>query len=222
MVAGAELTGDLTIGSTANANDARVKVQNSGHVGWFTSSTAGNFGIYTSTFSKWVVQCSSAGVVTLNGNAATATKATQDSSGTKLSIDAGNELSFNGIYAGHLTNKGKEIHCFIPTARIIHGTLTCTSFSCVIRHADGGYPYARSGSSGSTYTQLGSGQTSIWASGKTVRTNEIASITCTNRTDGVLVIIVFTYQLTKSSGDTTNVVNNVPLSVYCNGKMACS
>lgn len=62
---------------------------------------------------KWAILAdNSTQVLTVIANnastfAGTSAKATADSSGTKLSIDAGDELSFNGIYAGHLAGGAK-------------------------------------------------------------------------------------------------------------------
>ena len=231
---GGTITGALNINGALNVySDINFLDNSRKKILWNTLS--GNHNITMRTFGdtndeKWAILAdNSTQVLTVIANnasastfAGTSAKATADSSGTKLSIDAGDELSFNGIYAGHLAGGAKNIQFFIPTARIIHGTLTCTTMTCVIRHADGGYLYARSGSTGDTYTQLGSGQTSIWASSKTVRTNEITSITCTNKTDGVSVDIQFNYQLAKSSGDTTSATNNAPITMQCAGKITSS
>jgi hypothetical protein len=101
-------------------------------------------------------------------------------------------------------------------------TVTCTSLSVIARHPDGGYPFARSGGGGNTYTQLGSGQVSIWQNGGTARSNEVASIECFNRTDSIRVQVTFVYALAKASGNTASVTNNVPLTLDINGTFEIS
>lgn len=160
------------------------------------------------------------GYLTTSGNAASATKATKAANGVALGINSGDTLSFYGMYAGIVSAGQTSLQFFVPTAQVLESNAspTCTTMSVVVRHIDGGYPYARSGSSGGTYTQLGSGLVSIWASSKTARTNEVASITCTNRTHGVYVNVTFKYQLAKASGNTAAIANNVPVAVAASGK----
>lgn len=100
----------------------------------------------------------------------------------------------------------------IPLVRYVASPrATCDSLDIILRHADGGHPYIRSGSSGGTYTQAGSGYVSIWNEGKTVRTNEVESVSCiVNKDVGINVTVVFKYPLAKASGNTAAVTANVP------------
>lgn len=71
-LSGGTLTGNLSV-SHSDTTESRVYVSNSAHSGKLLASSSGNFGLYDDTNSKWVVQSNSAGTVTLNGNATTAT-----------------------------------------------------------------------------------------------------------------------------------------------------
>lgn len=138
--------------------------------------------------------------------------------GTALSVGAGSVLSFDGIYAGYVTGGQQAIAFFIPTSKVLSGTPTCTTLRITIRHADGGYPYARSGSGGGTYTPLA--ETSVWSGGSPVRAGEVTSVTCSIRSDGLLVRINWGYPLARTSGSATAVTNNVPVGVDAIGTIA--
>lgn len=209
---GGTLTNYLNIGVDTDTDPKALFLNTANHVGSIQINTNGTFGAWSHTNSKWVWNCSASGGSVFNG---LAIQATQAANGIALGVGAGETLSFNGIYAGHVTGSQKGIEFFIPTSRVLSDTPTCTALSVVVRHADGGYPYARSGTNGATYTPLTG--ISIWASGKTVRTGEVASISCANRTDGVQVTVTFGYQLAKTSANATAVTNNVPVSVAASG-----
>lgn len=211
---GGTLSGNLVIGVNTDTDAKVLYLNNVKHTGSIQINTSGTFGAWSYTHSKWVWNCSASGGSVFNG---LAIQATQAANGVGLGIGAGSSLSFNAVYAGTITGGQTVLQFFIPTSRVLSGTPTCTALSIILRHADGGYPYARSGSNGATYTPLGGDHTSIWASGKTVRTGEIKSISCANKTDGVLVTVTFGYQLAKTSGSTTAVTNNVPVSVVAVG-----
>lgn len=138
--------------------------------------------------------------------------------GTALSIGAGSVLSFDGIYTGYVTGGQQAVAFFIPTSKVLSGTPTCTTLRITIRHADGGYPYARSGSGGGTYTPLA--ETLVWSGGSGVRAGEITSLACSIRSDGLLVRINWGYQLARTSGSATAVTNNVPVVVDATGTIA--
>jgi len=107
------------------------------------------------------------------------------------------DINFYGVMEiplnGFITSDSKEIRFFIPWAKACPGTYTMKELSITVRHVGGGYPYARSGSSGGTYTKLGDGAVQIWNDGRTVRTNEVQSITVTPADGaGLRVNITFT------------------------------
>lgn len=131
--------------------------------------------------------------------------------GAALSIGAGSVLSFDGIYTGYITGGVQAVAFFIPTSKVLSGTPSCPALRITIRHADGGYPYARSGSGGGTYTPLA--DTPVWSGGSPVRAGEVTSVTCSIRSDGLLVRINWGYPLARTSGNATAVTNNVPVVV---------
>ena len=138
--------------------------------------------------------------------------------GTALSIGAGSVLSFDGIYTGYITGSQQVVAFFIPTSKVLSGTPSCPALRITIRHADGGYPYARSGSGGGTYTPLA--ETSVWSGGSPVRAGEVTSVACSIRSDGLLVRINWGYPLARTSGNATAVTNNVPVVVDATGTIA--
>lgn len=138
--------------------------------------------------------------------------------GTALSVGAGSVLSFDGIYTGYITGGVQVVAFFIPTSKVLSGTPSCPALHITIRHADGGYPYARSGSGGGTYTPLA--DTPVLSGGSPVRAGEITSVTCSIRSDGLLVRINWGYPLARTSGNATAVTNNVPVVVDATGTIA--
>jgi len=132
-------------------------------------------------------------------------------------IKEAQDINFTNVEVplnGFLTNASKEIRFFIPWAKACAGTYSMKELSITVRKIDGGYPYARSGSSGGTYTQLGDGAVQIWNNGRTARTNEVSDITVTPVDgSGLRVNITFTYALAASSGSATAITNNVPISI---------
>lgn len=138
--------------------------------------------------------------------------------GAALSIGAGSVLSFGGIYTGYVTTGARDVAFFIPTSKVLSGTPTCTTLRITIRHADGGYPYARSGSGGGTYTPLA--DTPVWSDGSPVRAGEVTSVTCSICSDGLLVRINWGYPLARTSGNATAVTNNVPVVLDATGTIA--
>lgn len=132
-------------------------------------------------------------------------------------IKEARDINFSNVEVplnGFLTTASKEIRFFIPWAKACAGTYTMKELSITVRHVGGGYPYARSGSSGGTYTQLGDGAVQIWNNSRTARTNEVSDITVTPVDgSGLRVNITFTYALTPGSSGTTGITNNVPISI---------
>lgn len=133
-------------------------------------------------------------------------------------------VSYRGFVAGVLTGGAAHIDFTVPLSRpLVSGAdVSCTSLTLNLRHPDGGYPWLRSDSSGGTYTQVGSSYVSVWENGASVRSGEVTSITCTNRTDSIRVQVVFGYALAKASGNTAAVTNNVPMGIDINGVFAVS
>ena len=124
-------------------------------------------------------------------------------------------FTYRNWVTGFLANGTNLIVFSVPLSRPLAAgaAVTCTSLGVIVRHPDGGYPYARSGSNGATYTQLGNNYAQIWSNGGTVRNNEVTSVQCINRTDSIRVQVEFTYALAKTSGNTAAVTNVVPVGL---------
>lgn len=134
-------------------------------------------------------------------------------------------FSISGIVcAGMITSSQKQILFFVPYPLVAGGTATLKTLSVVVRHADGGYPFVRSGTNGATYTQLGSSSTPLWTNSKAARTNELnGNIGVTIRDGiGIQFLVNFVYAIAKASGNTAAVTNNVPiiLQVTAEGTVA--
>ena len=126
---------------------------------------------------------------------------------------SGTSVTYINLACGIVTNASKRVDLLIPLARPLKqgASVSCTSLTMTLRHADGGYPFLRSGTNGGTYTQLGASQVSVWNKGKAVRSNEIASLTCVNRGDSIRLQMELVNTLAKASGNTASVTNNVPV-----------
>ena len=123
---------------------------------------------------------------------------------------------------GFSTTASRDICFFIPSSRPITATsVSVTSMSVTIRQ-NGGYPFARSGASGGTYTQLGSGSVQIWNNSASYRTNEVETISAGVREDGVNVYVRFVYAPVTTSGGSTAMSNNAPLGIALNATMLFS
>lgn len=209
-------TKDIIRGTVGDTTNSALHLRNNKHSGSVQVDTSGTFGAYDYTYNKWVWYSNIYGACLFNG---TANKANTNANGISLGISSGDTLTITGMLcSGCITGAQRIMGFFIPLARPIASTsdLSCAAMSVIVRHADGGYPYARSGSNGATYTPLGGDYTSIWKYGKTMRTGEISSIALTACTEGISVFVTFGYQLAKASGNTTAVTNNVPISVHLN------
>ena len=119
----------------------------------------------------------------------------------------------NLYLTGYTTTGSRDINFFIPSSRVIKAaSASMSSLKITVRQA-GGYPFARSGASGGTYTQLGSSSVHVWNGGASYRTNEVERIFVTPREDGVNVAVRFTYALVTTSGGSTAMANNAPLGI---------
>lgn len=119
----------------------------------------------------------------------------------------------NLYLTGYTTTGSRDINFFIPSSKPITATgASVTSLSITVRQ-NGGYPFARSGSNGTTYTQLGSGSISVWRGSASTRTNEVESISTGVRTDGINVAVRFTYAPVTTSGGSTAMANNAPIGL---------
>lgn len=143
---------------------------------------------------------------------------------TPLTIQSGYTWATGNRYlTGYMTTGSRDVCFFIPSSRpILASSASVQAISLTVRK-NGNYPYARSGSSGGTYTQLGSGSISVWNNGATVRTNEVEAVGCTIQgNDGVNVYVRFKYALVTASGGTTAITNNDPIGVNVNATILFS
>ena len=108
-----------------------------------------------------------------------------------------------------LTGGQKELYTFIPMPFLEKlPSLTRLTIGLVLRHADGGYPFIRDGS---TYTQVGDSYVYIINNG--TKMGGISAVAVSNLSEGGFTLrITLTNQLCKASGSTTAVTNNVPLA----------
>ncbi len=119
----------------------------------------------------------------------------------------------NLYLTGYTTTGSRDINFFIPSSRVIKATsASMSSLKITVRQA-GGYPFARSGSNGGTYTQLGSSSVQVWNNGASYRTNEVEQIYVTPYEDGVNVAVRFKYAPVTTSGGSTAMANNAPLGI---------
>ena len=82
---GGTLSGNVTISRAAQTEIILNNTNKSHSISLSVDNTTGYGGIYDNTNSKWVVYSQTNGTVTLNGNANSATKATQDGNGDTIS-----------------------------------------------------------------------------------------------------------------------------------------
>lgn len=126
-----------------------------------------------------------------------------------------NNVSTSGVgCSGYLTSSRKQIAFMVPYPLFSGTDFTISSLKLVVRHVVGTtYAYVRSGTNGATYTQLGSGATSVIANGEAVRSNEIASTKVwVHPGSGIEIGITFNYAVC-SDNSGTELPNNTPLTV---------
>ena len=126
-----------------------------------------------------------------------------------------NNVSVSGVpCVSYVTTNGTYLSFLLPYAGYGGGSqFEITKISLVARHVDGGYIFARSGTNGTTYTQLGSAATDVWENGQPTRSGEITGVASYLRTGcGIQIGMTFGYALcTDNSG--TLVKNNSPVVI---------
>lgn len=126
-----------------------------------------------------------------------------------------NSVSTSGVGCyGYLTSSRKQISFMVPYPLFSGTDFTISSLKLVVRHIVGtNYAYVRSGTNGATYTQLGSGETSVIANGEAVRSNEIASTKVwVHPGSGIEIGVTFNYEVCSDNSGTV-LPNNTPLAV---------
>lgn len=135
-----------------------------------------------------------------------------------------NTFTFTNLpCAGWVSSTSTSITFLVPF-NVISGSVIVNQISLAVRGgASAQYFYARSGSTGGTYTQLGTGPVSVWNNNSTVRTNEVSSVNANVRAgSGVHIYMNFNYGLTKASGNTAVVDNNAPVGILASGTFTLS
>ena len=162
--------------------------------------------------------------VTNTQDAIEATYAAIGTASSAHEYKAGDTLSTTSglLCSGTMTGLAYMLAFFVPFSKPCTATsCTCTSLDVLVRTYDG-VPYARSGTGGGTYTQLGTSYVTIWENGDTKRSNEVTSISCSPQANGMMVIVEFVYGLAKASGNTATVTLQRPAAVSIQGTFVFS
>lgn len=125
---GGTLSGNVTISRAAQAEIILNNTNKSHSISLSVNNTTGYGGIYDNTNSKWIVYSQTDGTVILNGNANSATKATQDGNGDTISSTY-LKLS-GGTMSGNLTiTKAGEVNIYANNTAQGHNISLCAGTS---------------------------------------------------------------------------------------------
>lgn len=124
---GGTLSGDLSVTKTGTVKITANNTSQTHSISLYVNSNS-NAGLYDDTNSKWIVYCNSSGNVTLNGNANSATKATQDGNGDTISSTY---LKLTGgTLSGDLTiTKAGEVNIYANNTAQGHNISLCAGTS---------------------------------------------------------------------------------------------
>lgn len=125
---GGTLSGNVTISRAAQAEIILNNTNKSHSISLSVNNTTGYGGIYDNTNSKWIVYSQTNGTVILNGNANSATKATQDGNGDTISSTY---LKLTGgTLSGDLTiTKAGEVNIYANNTTQGHNISLCAGGS---------------------------------------------------------------------------------------------
>lgn len=125
---GGTLSGNVTISRAAQAEIILNNTNKSHSISLSVNNTTGYGGIYDNTNSKWIVYSQTDGTVILNGNANSATKATQDGNGDTISSTY---LKLTGgTMSGNLTiTKAGEVNIYANNTTQGHNISLCAGGS---------------------------------------------------------------------------------------------
>lgn len=125
---GGTLSGNVTISRAAQTEITLNNTNKSHSISLSVNNTTGYGGIYDNTNSKWVVYSQTDGTVILNGNANSATKATQDGNGDTISSTY---LKLTGgTLSGDLTiTKAGEVNIYANNTAQGHNISLCAGTS---------------------------------------------------------------------------------------------
>lgn len=125
---GGTLSGNVTISRAAQAEIILNNTNKSHSISLSVNNTTGYGGIYDNTNSKWIVYSQTDGTIILNGNANSATKATQDGNGDTISSTY---LKLTGgTLSGDLTiTKAGEVNIYANNTTQGHNISLCAGTS---------------------------------------------------------------------------------------------
>lgn len=136
------------------------------------------------------------------------------STGYLLSVVPNRTVQYGGIICmGLITSSQTDLYFTIPLTTMAFSSASIRSLSLILRHADGGYIYFRSGTDGATYTAIGASATSVVTNGAATRSNELSVINITPRGPSVMVQLRTTYKMCINNSGTA-VTNNTPVAVW--------
>lgn len=129
-----------------------------------------------------------------------------------VNLTAGRIATINStICAAYISTTSTSLEFFVPTWPLQGSSVTITGLRLTVRHASGGYVYARSGTNGATYTSLN--DAILIENGAAKRSNEISAIGAQKQKTGIYFRTVFKYALCINTSAHT-VTNNTPASVH--------
>ena len=213
------ITGDnnIYIGTSTKETSTYVQALTSNSNIQLLASSNGKRGLYDPLLTHWMAYYDPD--TSTNYFTGLASSATRDGEGNNIASTYGiKSITFSSgdiLCPAIITGSSKNIILLMPTARrpFINNPVL-NSLTISVRRPSGGTIYARSGSSGGTYTSITS-EAVIWENNKTKRTNQVSSISISNySTFGIKITIGFTYGLASASGSTATIANNTPLGVY--------
>lgn len=120
-----------------------------------------------------------------------------------------NSNNWGVIANGYTTTSSRQVSFMIPekACDVSISSLIVKNLRLTLRHAGGGYPWMRNGS---TYTQLGDDYVNIVTNGALA--SGVTSVTAAPTNGGIRVTILFDNALVTSNGGSTAIINNAPAS----------
>lgn len=128
-------------------------------------------------------------------------------------------ININGaVCTGYITGAAQQIVISVPYQLISGNTFTLSRLNMAVRVANATNLFARSGSSGGVFTQIGPTAADIILNGAAVRSNELDSFSVSIVPNfGFNVTLNFKYALTIDRYNTGALVTNeMPIAVYLN------
>lgn len=135
-------------------------------------------------------------------------------------------VSYSTVCVGSISGGQKFVRFFIPTKPIVADTVTINTLALAIRvpYTDangkvwGVYPWARYGTNGGSYLQIGNEPVTLWDNGglPSGYSNLMSAPKLAIMDGGLACVLGFNFQLMKATGKTASsdaIPNNVPVSI---------